>query len=208
MSKLDTKERIILAASNLFWTYGIRNVKMDDIANELSISKKTIYQFFKDKNEIVTVSVKSLLEKERMFIEEKIEQSIDAMDELFISFEYFKKFFRTLNPSLSTDLENHYPEAWEVYLYYKNNIFKNSLINSMKRGIKEGIFRDDFDIEIMARMRMQQFQLAFDSKVFPLQEFDFFEIQIQFIVHFVLGISTIKGFERIQAYRETQKKKT
>ena len=114
----------------------------------------------------------------------------------------------TLNPSLSTDLENHYPEAWEVYLYYKNNIFKNSLINSMKRGIKEGIFRDDFDIEIMARMRMQQFQLAFDSKVFPLQEFDFFEIQIQFIVHFVLGISTIKGFERIQAYRETQKKKT
>ena len=90
MSKLDTKERIILAASNLFWTYGIRNVKMDDIANELSISKKTIYQFFKDKNEIVTVSVKSLLEKERMFIEEKIEQSIDAMDELFISFEYFK----------------------------------------------------------------------------------------------------------------------
>ena len=180
---------------------------MDDIAHELSISKKTIYQFFKDKNEIVTICVSDILEKEKQFIESKISESVDAMEELMIAVEYFKKFIRTLNPSLLTDLENHYPEAWKVYFQYRDICFKKNLINSMKRGISQGYFRDDFNLEIMAKLRMEQVQLAFNPKLFPHQEFDFLEIQLQFTEHFILGISTIKGFERIQAYRESHKKK-
>ncbi|MEM1134897.1 MAG: TetR/AcrR family transcriptional regulator [Bacteroidota bacterium] len=204
---MGTQQRVIEAASSLFITYGIRSVTMDDIANELSISKKTIYQFFKDKNEIVKTCTQSILLKEQQIMEEIINSSVDVMDELIMTIEYFKKFMRRFNPTLLADLEKYYPEGWQEYMNHKETCFKTNFMHSMKRGIKEGYFRDDFDLDILAKLRMEQVELAFNQKVFPHHKYDLYEIQLQFTEHFMLGISTIKGYKRIQAYKESQKKK-
>ena len=204
---MDTERRIIEAASDLFRKYGVKSVTMDDIANDISVSKKTIYQFFKDKNAIVTTSTRHMLEEEERVMQEIIAHSKDVMDELIRTIEHFKKFMRLINPALLIDLEKFHTDAWNVYQEFKEECFKRNLTNSINRGIKEGFFRDDFNVDILAKLRMAEVELAFDQKVFPHHQYDLYEIQLQFTEHFILGISTIKGFERIEAYKESQKKK-
>ena len=203
---MDTERRIIEAASDLFRRYGIKSVTMDDIANEISISKKTIYQFFKDKNAIVTRSTHFMLSEEENVLKEIIDSSNDVMDELIQTIEHFKKFMRVINPVLLVDLEKYYPEGWREYQKFREACFKSNLIKSINRGINEGYFRDDFDVEVMAKLRMAEVELAFNQKVFPHHKYDLYEIQLQFTEHFILGMSTRKGFERIEAYKQSLKK--
>jgi len=203
---MDTERRIIEVATDLFRKYGIKSVTMDDIANEISISKKTIYQFFKDKNAIVTRATNFMLSEEERVIEEIIANSNDVMDELIQTIEYFKKFMRFINPVLLVDLEKFYPEGWAEYQYFKESCFKSNLINSLKRGIEEGFFRNDINVEVMAKLRMAQVELGFNQKVFPHHQYDLYDIQLQFSEHFILGLSTRKGFDRIEAYKQSLKK--
>lgn len=166
---------------------------MDEIARELGISKKTIYQFFKDKDEVVSEATKYLLECDRKEFETIHEQSANSIEELFLISKCLRKNFETLNPSILFDLKRYHPKAWEIFLEIKENFFKETVRKSLRQGIAEGFFRPEIDVEILTVLRLEQVQMSFDPRIFPRNEFDFKEIQIQFFDHFVNGIFTDKG---------------
>ncbi len=100
------------------------------------------------------------------------------------------------------DLQKYHHQAWEIYLDFKQNVFLNSLIKSLQRGIGEGYIRKGINPEILATLRMEEVQMSFDQSVFPRDRFDFIEIQLQFFEHFVNGIITEKGRKLIAQYSD------
>ena len=100
-----------------------------------------------------------------------------------------------LNPSLLFDLKKYFPKAWKFFLDHKRNFLKDHLKRILERGIKEGYFRSDANLEILSRLRMEQVELPFNPEVFPDGDFNLTEVHIQCFKHFVFGLCTVKGHE-------------
>ena len=192
---MDISQKILEIADSLFHKYGIRSISMDEIARELSISKKTIYQYFKDKDDIVyQVTVRNIkLDKEEF--EEVFQSSKDAIDELLKISQCIRVKLKEINPSLLFDINKYHPRSWELWIEYKNHFMKNHIFRSIERGMKEGFFRKDLNAEVLAKLRIEQVEMSFDERVFPRTEFNFLEVQMALFDHFVHGLLTVKGQE-------------
>jgi AcrR family transcriptional regulator len=204
--KLDqTAIEIVKGASELFMRYGLKSVTMDDIARHLSISKKTIYQHFSDKDELVnkfTLVVLESQQKEMLAIEASGQ---NVMEELYLSSEFLRNKVCNINPGLLFDLKKYFPKAWKIFSDYKRNFLKDILKRSLQRGIDEGYFRSELNLEILCRMRMEQVELSFNPDVYPVPDFDILEVHVQLFYHFIYGICTLKGhqeFNRVFQVKE------
>lgn len=204
MEDNEIRKKIIRGAETLFTKYGVRSISMDDIARHLSVSKKTLYQHFEDKEDIVTTAVQSHIE--RIMGEFDLIQSsaIDAIDELSKISKCLKRTMSEINPSLMFDLQKYHPRAWAVWEDNKKKFIRESVIRNLKKGVEEGYFRTDLDLEIMATMRMELVQLAFDDRVFPPSQFKIADVQVQLFEHFVFGLLTEKGRKKYLKCKETQ----
>jgi TetR/AcrR family transcriptional regulator, cholesterol catabolism regulator len=202
---VEIKNKIIETATGLFRKYGIRSVTMDEIAKELAISKKTIYQYFKDKDDIVATTAYEHFEDQRKKLDEIQSSATNSIEELFMICCFFRENVAEINPSLLFDLQKFHPKAWDLYLNYKESVYKNSLLMSLERGVKEGCFRPEINIEILAVLRQEQIQMSFDEQVYPRDKFDFTEVQMQLFMHFVYGIVTPKGKELMDKYFNSAK---
>lgn len=190
---MDTKERIITKADELFFRYGVRAVTMDDIAQELGISKKTIYQHFEDKDSIVyDVAFKSF-ENDKCELMAIYKEAENPIEEILISIEYLRKNIANMNPMIMHDIRKYYPKVWSLYGEHKQFYLKEAIVRNMKEGIEQGLYRSDINIDILSKLRLEQVELAFDQEVYPFSKYNAFEVQEVFIDHFLRGIMTEKG---------------
>lgn len=199
---MEVKERILTAAEGLFLQYGFRSISMDDIARHLAVSKKTIYQFFSDKDEIVCLVATRHFNREKELCKERIfDQAENAVHELLQVSRHMKTATTNTNPSVMFDLQKYHPKAWQIVKDFKQGFILQHLRRNLKQGIEEGLYRADMNVEIMARLRLEQVQLAFDANAFPPAEFNFFDIQLEFLDHFIRGIVTEKGLQLLTEYK-------
>lgn len=168
---------------------------MDDIAREISVSKKTIYQFFKDKDELVSLMTEAHIKRDQSEVVAVIDQARDAIDELFKLSQCVREHIKDVNPSLLFDLQKYHPSSWALWLEYKNVFIKNSIFDVITRGKNEGYFRENIDAEILATFRVEAIEMTFNDKMFPPDKFDFAEVQMMVFDHFVHGLMTVKGQE-------------
>ena len=182
-----------MAAENLFMKYGVRSISMDDISRQLSVSKKTLYQHFADKEDIVSMACQAHLESMSTKFLEFTSSSKNAIEELAKISKCLKHTMENTNPSLLFDLQKFHPKAWSVWLQHKNKFIRDSVVRNLKQGIEEGHYRPDLNIEIIAAMRLELVQLPFNESVFPTSRFKMAEVQGQIFDHFVHGIVTEKG---------------
>jgi AcrR family transcriptional regulator len=199
---VESKEQIAQAAEDLFMAYGVRSVTMDDISKKLAISKKTIYQYYRDKDEIVCLVTERVMEREQEHISMIQAEAKDAIHELNLISQYIRQHGQNVNPSVLFDLQKYHRSAWDIYLKFKESVFINSLMSTLQRGVNEGFFRKEINVEVLAILRLEQIQLAYDADVYPREKFDFREIQLQLFEHFVYGILTPKGIETLRTYQE------
>jgi AcrR family transcriptional regulator len=202
MEELDTRERILRGAEELFMKYGVRSISMDDIARHLSVSKKTLYQHFADKEDIVTMVSKAHLDRNIKEFNQVRDNAKNAIDELANLSICLKRNMEDMNPSLLFDLQKYHPKAWSVWLNHKNKFIRDCVERNLKQGIEEGHFRAEINTEIIAAMRLEIVQLAFDENVFPREKFRLTEVQMQLFDHFVYGMVTDKGRKLYQKYKE------
>ncbi len=175
---------------------------MDDIAREISISKKTIYQYFKDKNDLVSTVTSYHMEHERDEYESIADNSKNAVDELIKVSVCIRKNMKDINPSLVFDLKKYHKKAWDIWIEYKNVFIKNHIVDNLNRGINEGFFRKEIDVEALAIFRVEQVQMTFDNSMYPKDKFSITELQLQLFEHFVYGILTDKGRKLYKEYQE------
>jgi len=204
MEDTDVKKKILRGAESLFMKYGVRSISMDDIARHLSVSKKTLYQHFTDKEDIVTNTCQVHIEGVAKEFDEIRGGAKNAIDELAKISSCLKQNSEEMNPSLLFDLQKYHPKAWSVWLDHKNNFIRESVIRNLKQGIEEGYFRGDINMEIIATMRLELVQLAFNDQVFPTDQFKVSDVQMEIFDHFVYGLVTEKGRKLYEKYKETQ----
>jgi AcrR family transcriptional regulator len=204
MEETNIKEKIQKGAEDLFMRYGVRSISMDDIARHLAVSKKTLYQHFTDKEDIVTVTCKAHLDRNAMEFQSIRDSAKNALEELAQLSVCLKRNMQDMNPSLLFDLQKYHPKAWDVWLNHKNKFIRESVVRNLKQGIKEGYFRPDLDPEVIAAVRLEMVQLAFNEEIFPRERFKLPDVQMQIFDHFVFGLLTEKGRKLYLKFKENK----
>jgi AcrR family transcriptional regulator len=202
MEEIDTKDKILKGAEELFMKYGVRSISMDDIARHLSVSKKTLYQHFADKEDIVTLVAKAHMQRNWQEFDDIRTTAKNAIDELSRISVCLKQNMEDMNPTLLFDLQKYHPKAWNVWLDYKTRCIQESVQRNLKQGIEEGHYRPEINTEILSTVRMALVEIAFDDKTFPQDKFKLPEVQMQIFDHFVYGIVTEKGKKLYQKCKE------
>lgn len=205
---MDIQERILGKAKDLYLRYGIRSITMDMIAVQLGISKKTIYHFFADKDELVDAVVVELLDHNKNGCEIEKSRANDAVHEVFLAMEITEEIFNTMNPSLLFDLEKYHPSAFEKYNGFKNEFLFRSIKANLEWGINEGLYRPDIDIEIITRIRLETMMLPLSPVFSATPKFKMMDVQDQLIEQFLFGLASPAGYKVIQKYKEARNKKT
>jgi len=178
---------------------------MDDVAKHLTMSKKTLYQYFKDKDELVEEATKAHIKREQEDFDEITKISENAIEELYKVSKCLRRNMNEVNPTLLYDLKRYYPNSWKHWTDFKNDFVFASIIRNMQKGIDAGYFRDTLDPQIMAILRVMEVEMLFDVETFPPSQFDYRHVQLQLLDHFVFGIATEKGRKLYQQYLESEK---
>ncbi|MCH7415376.1 TetR/AcrR family transcriptional regulator [Belliella sp. R4-6] len=192
---MDTKEKIIVTAIDQFMQYGIRSVTMDDIARLSGVSKKTVYQEFVDKNQLVYETFQSALEQDECKMKALPKLNDGVIDHLVGLSSYVRKRFSQMNPFVMNELQRYYPQCWQIFEEFKQKHIHQEIIDVLVKGIEEGYFRPEINPQIIATMRIEQMMSLFDPLKFPPAKFNLGEVHVEVFEHFLHGIFTEKGKE-------------
>lgn len=199
---MEPKDRILQGAEELFFKYGIKSITMDDIAKHLAISKKTIYQFFADKNELVEILMTVKLKQDECEFRQIQEEADNMVVEVFNMMKHMGIMFSKVNPNIFYDLQKYHPNAWKHFKIFKQDCMAKMIESSIERGIKEGLVRSDLNAKILARLRIEEVEMGFNSEIFPPDKFKMLDVQLTMIDHFLHGICTLKGHKLINKYKQ------
>jgi AcrR family transcriptional regulator len=208
MIELATGERIKFKATELFMQYGLRSVSMDDIANSLGISKKTIYQFYADKDNLVEAVVENQIRFNQDCCMKDKSLAKDAVHEIFLAIEMMEEMFANMNASLLFDMEKFHAKAFSKFQQHKYNFLYQVFTENLERGKKEELFREDIDTDIMVKTRLEMIMLPFNPAVFPKTKFSLTEVQRALTEFYLFGIATQKGHKLILKYQQERLKLT
>ena len=175
---------------------------MDDIAKHLAMSKKTIYQHFRDKNEIITqLTGLDLQEHQCRFDEIKL-SSANAIEEIIAIMRTMEEMFSRMNPNVFYDMQKYHPQAWQLFKKFKAGYILGCVEENINRGIAEGVYRKDLNISIIARIRIELVELAFNPEIFPPDKNNITKVQMALLDHFLHGIVTLKGHRIINNIKQ------
>jgi TetR/AcrR family transcriptional regulator, cholesterol catabolism regulator len=148
------RKRILETASELFMTHGIKSVSMDDLASELGISKKTIYQHVADKKDLVWCVFETGAEEKNHRIETEKKKTKNAVEELFIVNLMLNEMMQDHSPACERDLKKYYPDLYEIFYEQQKKAMYDAIKKNLQRGKKEGVYRENLNEEIIARLQV------------------------------------------------------
>lgn len=199
---MEPLTKILSASAELFRQYGFKTITMDDIARRSGISKKTLYQHFANKNEVVNESVTWYKCKITEMCDAALKESENAIEGMVRSMNLIDHVNRQINPMAMLELERYYPEGFERF---KESLMKNdvmSISNNLRQGIEEGLYRADIDPDFMARYRMEISLIVFHPNLLVTDRDDIHRVAHQISEHFLYGIMTPKGEKLYQKYKQ------
>jgi AcrR family transcriptional regulator len=203
---MDPKERILIKAEEMFMQYGIRSVSMDDIANNLGMSKKTLYQYYADKDELVHAVVDGHINEIQDDCLNCRKDAKDAIHEIFITMERIMEEFSNMNPMLLYDLEKFHFKAYQRFRDHKDRFLLQIIRDNMEWGIKDELYRSDLNVDVLSKFRIESMMIPFNVSVFPPGKYNLAATSELIIEHYIYGLATIKGHKLIQKYNEQRKK--
>jgi TetR/AcrR family transcriptional regulator, cholesterol catabolism regulator len=198
---LDTRARILEVATEQFSRFGVRTVTMEDIARQIGVSKKTIYQEFEDKRDLVLAVFNQILELDRQKLTFILETEDGVIEHLVHTSRMMRERLNSINPMVIMEIQKYFPEAWKMFEDFKETVIQKDLVNVLERGKSLGYFRSEIDSQILAKVRIKQITEAFDPANFTRPDFNFVEEQVVLMDHFLHGIFTDKGREAYQSQK-------
>jgi AcrR family transcriptional regulator len=203
---MEPKERILIKAEELFMQFGIRSVSMDDIANNLGMSKKTLYQYFADKDELVEAVVHGHISVVQGDCIKCRKNATDAIHEIFLTMEHIMEEFSNMNPMLLYDLEKFHFKAYQHFRNYKDKFLLQLVRDNIEWGIKDELYRADINIDVISKFRIESMMIPFNVSMFPPGKYNLAKTSEIIIEHFIYGLATIKGHKLIQKYNDQRQK--
>ena len=175
---------------------------MDEIATQLGISKKTIYNAFPDKDALVNSLMLADLKKNHEEFDEIFNKSVNVVDEIFMIMKKMTEIFSNCNPVMYYDLQKFYPQSWKLFTDFREKFILDHVERSIEKGKKDGLVRLDVSTKILAHLRMEEIAMAMSGTTFPHDKFNMLDVQLALAEHFLYGICTLKGHKLINKYKE------
>ncbi len=201
---MEVRDKILKGAEELFFKYGIKNITMDEIARHLAISKKTIYQFFKDKDDMIHSLMEWSLTQDKCRINAAREKSKNMVQEVFYIMDEMREMFGRINPIFFYEIAKLYPNTWKLFEEFKGKYILEMVEASLRKGQEEGLVRKDIDITILSLMRVESVELAMRGDIFPTDKFKVVDVQLALTEHFIYGVCTLKGHKLINKYKNIE----
>ena len=198
------KEKIIQNATNLFLKHGFKSVTMDNIANEMAISKKTIYTHFKNKTTLVKECTCSVLHSITTGIDEICSQEQNPIEELFEIKKFVMGTIEAEQSSPQYQLQKYYPEIYEGV---KGGHFQKMMEctrTNLRRGIEQGLYRNNLDTDFIARLYFLGIHGIKDHNLFPIKMFSTKFLTEEYLEYHLRGIVTPQGFLTLKKFIKEQ----
>jgi AcrR family transcriptional regulator len=199
---MDAQDKILKTALELFFKFGIRHVTMDEIARELGMSKKTIYQYYKEKDDLVNQLLDNALKVQEKQFEELTARSNDPIHEMLLISDKMRELMQNINPMFFLDLQKYYTAGYQRFQRFKEECGYQNLIRNLKKGIEEGLYRSELDVELTAKFRMAQVDMLMFGSYFSFERTSMVATQEEILQLFMYGVSSLKGHKLINQYKK------
>jgi len=199
------KEKILNTATNMFLDLGFKSVTMDDISNELGISKKTIYTHFKNKISLVEEVCSYLFETISHGINKICEKKNNSIEELFEIKAFVMEHLKNEKSSPQYQLQKFIPELNQKMKSKHFEVMKSCIINNLTRGIDDGFYRENIEIEFVTRIYFAGMHSLKDEEVIPTELYNKQQAMTLYLDYHVRAIATPKGIETLESLIKNEK---
>lgn len=192
------EQHILTKAEDLFLKYGTKSVSMDDISRKLGISKKTIYQYVDTKKNLVHRIVENHIENEKIDIDKINEEAKNAIEATLQMAKYIIQHLKKIGPSIVYDLQKYHKSSWNTIEEFHQTYVKNCIETNLTRGIKEGYYRKEIDVDIISKLYVGKTLFVSDEDAFPSKEYSKDRVFKEFILYHLHGVVSDKGLEYLK----------
>lgn len=194
------KEQVIEKSAELFMRYGIRSVSMDDIARELGISKKTLYQQVENKSDLIRKIFMSRSTEEREEVRQMRHASRDAINELILVAKYMISRLRLVSPTSRYDLEKYYQDIHLELKELHMTFFVQFIQENLERGIEEGLYRTNIEVAVIAKLFVSMAVKLGHNEYFSIREYQLEMLVQQLFLYHIHGVASEQGLEQVAHY--------
>ncbi len=191
-------KNMMVKVRELYNKYGIKSITMDDVAKELGISKKTLYQFVSDKDDLVGKFIDNEIEIRQEQICKCLSGVWNAIEELFEISIFMTKVMRDQNPATEYDLKKYYPQHYQKTVKIRRERMYNYILLNLKKGKEEGLYRQDLDENIIAKLYLWRLENIHFEEMFKTEEYTSIRLFIELLTYHVRGIATQEGINVLE----------
>jgi AcrR family transcriptional regulator len=202
---MDYRQRIIEEAAVMFRAYGIRSVTMDMLATRMGISKRTIYEVFSDKEELLNGVLKWMAQMQLDVSRKILDESENVIEAIFKMLDLMTEHIQSMSPAFHLDMKRLHLDMINRVTEKEEPPYAASNVEILKRGIKEGIFRKEIDVNIINKCMLEFMKMSNEKDMLSPDAFANKDLIRNFYINFIRGISTQKGLDLISFYEKKQK---
>ncbi|UPQ80814.1 TetR/AcrR family transcriptional regulator [Flavobacterium azooxidireducens] len=192
------QEQIIEKATEMYLTLGFKSVTMDDIANEMGISKKTIYQHFANKNDLVEAVTMQMFDTISCGIDEICLEDKNPITEIFEIKNFVMQNLKDEKASPIYQLQKYFPKTFKCLRNKQFDKMEDCVIRNLKKGIELGLYRNDLNLDFVSRIYYSGIHSTKDKEVFPDTMFNAVQLEEMYLEYHLRGIITEKGLKVLE----------
>ena len=188
-------DKICKESEKLFLKFGIRSISMDEVARDLSMSKKTLYQFVQDKDDLVKKTISLHLENMDKVGDVIFNNNDNAIKQVLTIAQHMISMHREVSPSLMFDLKKYHPESYQIMVNHREKVMMDQLEKNIKLGIKQNIYRKNIPVSIVSSFYISLIETCISSDIQLLNETPFKEKYQAAVEYHLHAICSIEGLE-------------
>jgi AcrR family transcriptional regulator len=190
---------ILLKVREWYMTYGIKSITMDDVARDLGISKKTLYKYVTDKDDLVGKIIDYEIEIRQEEICKCYNKETNAIEDLFEISIFMNKLIRRQNPATEHDLQKYYPHHYQKIVKARREGINKYILLNLRKGQEEGLYRLDMDIETISKLYLSRSESIHSNDLFSVEEFTSVKLFMELLTYHIRGIATEKGIAVLES---------
>ncbi|WOD45279.1 TetR/AcrR family transcriptional regulator [Hwangdonia lutea] len=194
------REKILLGATDLFLNYGFKSVTMDDIANALGVSKKTIYQHFDNKTKLVEATTLNLFHSISCGIDHICSLDKNPIEEIYSIKKFVMEHLKDEKSSPQYQLQKYYPKIFNALKDQQFELMQTCVVSNLNKGINQGLYRDTIHVDFIARLYFNTMVAIKDKDLFPLKTFSMDMLMDNYLEYHLRGICTTKGLDILNQF--------
>ena len=190
---MTLRETVLHELLNLFLAEGINHLSNEELADRLKISNATLREMFPDKTELVKQVIQFDLQVQKTDQDALLQKSPNAVEDLMHLLQYGITSTKRIKSDFINELITGYPAAWQIYLTHLETYSYHLLYDIINKGILEGNFRKDINIQLVVKIILEQVQMLLNPAIFPPEKFDLSEVFRSIFLYYIRGICTDTG---------------